>query len=138
MEYPIYNGEDTVGIAQVSKEGLYYRIHCTCNLVDSEPFRITAKAEHQIDLGMCVPNGDIAGLKVRIPMKKLGEGNLSFSIGKRNEDQQEEWFPVSPQEPFLYIAKLKTACTVSRNGKVGIAFKVKDQFLTQRDNDQSP
>lgn len=138
MEYPIYNGEDTVGTARVSKEGLYYRIQCTCGLVGGAPFRITVKAEHPVDLGLCIPNGNIAGLEARIPMKKLGEGNLSFYIGTQNEKQQENWYPVSPDEPFPYIAKLQTAYMVSREGSVGIAFKETDQFPTQQDNDRNP
>ena len=136
MDYPIYDREEAVGIAWVMKEGLYYRIQC--QLRGSAPCRITAKAEHQIELGLCIPGGDTAGLEVRIPMKKLGEGNPSFFVESQNENRQGEWFPISPEEPFPYIAKLKTSYLVSRDGKVGIAFKETDQFPNRRDNDRNP
>ncbi len=138
MEYPIYLGEEEIGFAKVSKEGLYYRIQCTSHLTSGEPIRITAEAEHSVDLGLCVPNGHHSGLEIRIPMKKLGEGNLHFYIRTQQEKAAEVWFLISPEEPFPYIAKLKYAYMVSRKGKRGIAFKEIDQFPVQRDNDPNP
>ena len=137
MEYSICNGEDKVGVARVSREGLYYRIQCTCGL-GSVPYRITARAEHQIDLGMCVPNGDTVSLEVRIPMKKLGKGNLSFYIETPNEKQQENWYPISLEKPFPHIAKLKQAYMVSSNGKVGNAFIEGNQSQGPQDNGRIP
>lgn len=138
MEYPVYLGEEKVGTARVDKEGLYYRIKCVCHQTDSVPFRITARAEHSIDLGLCIPDGDSSGLQVRIPAKRLGEGNPKFFIGTRHDELPEKWVPVSSEEPFADIAKLKNAYMVLHNGKTGIAFRYSDQFPDQPDNDPNP
>lgn len=138
MEYPIYLGDDAVGTAMVSKEGLYYRIQCTSHLTAGKPFRVTAEAEHSIDLGLCVPDGHHFGLEVRVPMKKLGEGDIRFYIRTQQEKKSEDWFPISSEKPFPYIVKLKYAYMVSLEGERGIAFKEIDRFPIRQDNDQNP
>lgn len=138
MEYPIYFGEDKVGAAIVNKEGLYYRIQCVSYLSTGKPFRVTAEAEHSIDLGLCVPDGHHFCLEARIPMKKLGEGNLRFYIRTQQEKKPEDWFPISSEKPFPCIAKLKYAYMVSREGERGIAFKEIDRFPIRQDNDRNP
>ncbi len=138
MEYPIYLGEDDVGTALVNREGLYYRIKCTCHLSGDVPLRITACAEHAVDLGLCILDGDLSGLEVRIPMKRLGEGKLQFFIKTQHKKLPENWFPISPEEPFHYIKRLKDAYLVVNDGSPGIAIRNLNQFQDPPDNDLNP
>ena len=136
MDYPVYLGENKFGTAKVSREGLYYRIRCICDRTDSTPLRIKAKAEHSVDLGLCVPVGDCYGVEVRIPIKRLGSGALHFFVEKK--ETSEEWISISQDEPFMHIARLKNAYLLTRNGKPGIGFKNADQFPDPPDNDRNP
>ena len=70
-----------------------------------------------------MPVGDVFCLDTRIPVKKLGDGALFFRVVPRNQKPEGVFVPLSPEEPFRYISRLKDAYLEKRNGKVGIVIK---------------
>jgi len=134
-EYAVCFGTERVGSASVSKEGLYYRIRCQCQLSGDVPCRITVSGERDADLGLCVPLGDHFGVETRIPIKRVGEGNLSFQVTPKHRETTEQFIPISPEEPFQYLARLKDAYLIRRNGQAGIA--ITDRSPDQPDSGQS-
>ena len=68
-----YRGQ-TVGTAEVTREGLYFRIFCRCRVNDSEIHRLYAGSEK---IGVLIPEKGILTLQTRIPARKLKEGKCS-------------------------------------------------------------
>lgn len=117
-------GDKVVGKAKVSREGLYYRIRCRCALSGDMLCRILVRCGKQEEsLGILVPEGREFGLETRIPVKKVGEGPLTFSAAPRHRDLEGQFIPLSPEEPFRYITRLKDAYLVKQKGKVGVVIK---------------
>lgn len=135
-EYAVNLGADKVGTAHVEKQGLYYWINCQCQLSGTVPCRIIVSGESEIDLGICVPRDNGFGLETRIPIKNVGKGDLQFYVRPKHRQKDELFVPITPDEPFSYIKKLKNAYLSSKEGQVGLSFK--DQSLIQRDSDQNP
>ena len=70
-----------VGKAQIEKQGLYYHFSCRCRLPEEGFFRIhVINSDQRENLGICVPIDDVFGMDKRLPVARLGEGNLSFEL----------------------------------------------------------
>ena len=131
--YCIYLGNQKIGEAIVVKQGLFYSIHCLCDITGSVPLRITVKGDREVDLGLCVPMGDRFGLNTSIAISKVGGSQLYFEGRPKHKVKTKEVITVSPDEPFQYLSKLKEAYLVSRNE---ISFKEKSPIPPG--NDQNP
>ena len=119
--YEIYLGAEPVGEAVVEKAGLYYRFSCRCRLRGATMQRVmVACAEKKVDLGICVPIGELFGLDKKVPCKQLGEGKPEFFLTPRPGRSGGRFVPVYPEEPFSYMSKLKGAFLEIRNGQQGI------------------
>lgn len=113
--YPIFIGEESVGTALVSREGLYYRLDCQCRLRGKEIFKIYAECENgRLLLGTPTPEGDCYRLRTRLPAKRFSGETPRFCL------RQEIFIPVRPDEPFLHLKDLKNAVFAVRNGESGI------------------
>ena len=122
--YEVDFANRAVGKVQVSRKGLYYRISCRCRIGSDILCRLYAVCgEKRENLGIVVPVDGGFGLETSIPVKKLGEGDLSFHLVARYEAAGGELVPVYPEEPFAYISRLKKAYLVKQNGKTYIAVK---------------
>ena len=122
--FQIRMGDKSVGTADVQQEGLYYRIRCRCNISKAEPCRVLVRCGQQEEsLGILVPMGEDFCLDTRIPMKKLGGGQLSFLVAPKRQMDEGIFVPLSPEEPFRYIARLKDAYLDRKNGKIGVIIK---------------
>lgn len=120
-EYSIFSGEEEIGKVSVQRQGLYYGIRCRCTLTGAIRYKLIASVgESTVDLGLCVPMGDRFGVDTKIPIKRLGEGTLSFRLQPRHNRPQGKFVPVSPEEPFHYIRQLQTAHLARQEGVVGI------------------
>ena len=116
--YPLSQGQGSV---KVTKEGLYYRICCRCQLSEKGMFRLVAVTEAgRVDLGILAPVGEFFCLQKRIPCKQMGEIPPQFHLisGDRGN-----FVPVYPEEPFRYISRLKDSFLEIRGGQVGIVIK---------------
>lgn len=121
----VYFGSQTVGKVQILRQGLYYRFICRCQVSGGVIFRLFVRCgDHQESLGVIVPQGDGFGLDTRLPVKRLGEGTMHFSLHPRSEQTDAERFvPIIPEEPFAYISRLKESFLVRRADKLGILLK---------------
>lgn len=119
--YDVYLGDKPIGKAYVTREGLYYRIRCRCQLSGEVICKLTVTCDkHQENLGVLVPMEGDFGLETRIAAKRLGEGEPRFRVMPRHEELRGKFIPLAPEEPFRYITRLKDAYLEQRNGQVGI------------------
>ena len=120
--YSVYLGKEVVGQAAVEKSGLYYKISCRCDLPRGEIFRLTVDSgEKSCNLGVLVPKNGFFSIEVSVPIKKLGSGELRFSVlGSR---QSEIFLPITEAEEFSHLEKLRSACFTFREGKPGLLIK---------------
>ena len=122
--YQITLGDKPVGKAQVSREGLYYRIQCRCDLAGETVCRILVRCgNREENLGVLVPQDGAFALETRISVKKIGEGTMAFLVVPRHRTPDAGFIPLCPEEPFRYLSRLKDAYLVKRNGQTGIVMK---------------
>lgn len=121
MDYPVRFGEQSVGSARVSRQGLYYHVECRCALTGDTMYRLEASVgEKRVDLGILVPMDSGFGLQTKFPVSRLGEGELQFCIRPKQEAAPGRHFvPIIPEEPFSYLERLKDAFLEIQNGKKG-------------------
>lgn len=111
----------TVGTATVQREGLFYRFSCRCRLEGEGKYRMTVNCGSVTeDLGLLIPEGEEFVLIKRLPAKRIGSGDMKFSILPKHETLAGRFIPIHPEEPFAYIKALKHAYLQRRNGEVGI------------------
>lgn len=122
--YGVYLGKEQMGKVQVQKQGLYYRFLCRCRLSGDVMCRLNvACGDKQESLGVVVPMEDGFGLDTRLPIKRLGEGQMEFLLVPKHEVGREAFVPVYPEEPFAYIERLKDAYLARKNGQVGVILR---------------
>ena len=121
MDYGISFGEKIVGRAQVERQGLYYHVTCLCGLSGEVMHRLEVSCgEKRADLGILVPMEQGFGLDTRFPVSRVGEGELSFRLRPRHDELGGRSFvPITPEEPFAYLERLKEAFLEIQNGKKG-------------------
>lgn len=120
-EYSVFSGKEEVGKVWVQRRGLYYRICCRCALTGTVPYKLIASCgDNTADLGLCVPQREGFGVDTGIPIKRLGEGPLTFRLIPRRKKSEGRFAPISPEEPFHHIAQLQNAVLAKRDGVVGI------------------
>ena len=112
------------GKVQLIRQGLYCRVVCRCVLPADGVYRLYALGDQgRENLGVVVPDGDGFLLDKKIPAKRLGEGKLQFLLSAGGAPYAGRFLPISPEEPFLYLDRLKNTFLESENGKVGIRIK---------------
>lgn len=118
--YEIMLWDKTVGTVSVSREGLYYRFHCRCELPENTVCRVTAGKE---SLGILVPTGEGFELNTKLPVKRFGEIAPEFHLVPNKPVLEGTFIPIKPEEPFAYIERLKDAYLVRRGDEIGICVK---------------
>ena len=74
----------------------------------------------QENLGILVPEEDSFVLNTSLPVKRIGEGEMSFVLRPKQESLTGSFVPISPEEPFSYLSRLKESFLEIRNGEIGI------------------
>jgi len=111
--YPIYEGKQIIGEAQVSCEGLYYVIRCSGPTTNG-PRRICVKcADRSVMLGLCVPNGKEMTLLRRMPKYKLDGTDMTFCVYSENDG----CIRVLPDRPLKDLSELRRVKLELRDGK---------------------
>ena len=119
--YEVHYDGTATGKVQMIRQGLYYRIICRCCLPDHLVCRLYAVWENgRENLGVVVPEGDGFVLDRKIPAKKLSENGLHFILSTGYNKANGKLVKVCPEEPFLYIDRLKNAFLDTENGKISI------------------
>jgi hypothetical protein len=122
--YDVFLGTSVAGNATVEKQGLYYLVRGLCVLEPGAMFRLVASCGgRQADLGILVPGDGGFQLSTRIPVKRLGEGQMRFCLLPRHESVKGMFIPLAPEEPFSYISKLRNAYLEQRNGTPGVVIQ---------------
>ena len=125
-EYGVYFGREQMGTVRVMRQGLYYQFICRCRLTGGAVCRLLVRCgNNQENLGVVVPIADEFGLETRLPIKRLGEGTMVFSLHPKHEKSEGTFVPIYPAEPFAYIARLKESFLISQNGIPGIKVAAK-------------
>lgn len=123
-DYEVYFGNQLAGKTQVIKSGLYYRIVCRCRVTGAVMCRLSVLSEDtSVDLGILVPTDGGFGLDTRIAQKKLGKGKLNFRIIVKNENARHKFMPITPEEPFSYLSRLKEGFLERQGSQLGIMLK---------------
>ena len=124
QHYDVFLGDKSVGNAQVAREGLYYRIRCSCHLSGETICRVLVRSEMtEESLGILVPKDGDFYLETRLPVKKLGTGDFRFLVVPRHKPMNGLFVPLCPQEPFRYLTELKTAYLHRKDGQIGVVIK---------------
>lgn len=119
--YEVYFGNQSAGKVQLIRQGLYYRVICRCRVPGDQVFRLYAvQGNRRENLGVVIPDGDGFSLDKKIPAKNLIEEKIRFILSSAEKVPAGRFEPISPEEPFLYIDRLKTAFLLSEHGKIGI------------------
>ena len=122
--YPILRGGETIGQACMEKKGLYYHFTCRCELSGEVIYRLTVSCgEKSENLGVPVPVGGEFTLNTRIPVSRLGQGEITVRAVPKHGQLEGQFIPVSPDEPFEYLRQLEKAVFEKRNGQPGILLK---------------
>ena len=129
--FEIFYDNTVVGSAEMKREGLYYKMHCTCTPPNDRIHRITVSDGTAVrDLGICVPSGGKFTLTARLPVKCFQSEKLSFALVA----QERTGIPVSDGAPFDRLDKLETARLVITDGQPEIVI---DSVPDPQDSGQS-
>ena len=122
--YPILLGGQSVGEALVCRQGLYVCFRCRCRLSGETVYRLTVVCGGCTEnLGIPVPAGEWFCLDTRIPAKRLGEGEPVIRAVPKRAEMYGEFVPLSPEEPFAYLNRLKNAFLEERGGRLGVVLR---------------
>lgn len=137
--YDILRGGEKIGKAQVTKEGLYYRFRCCCDLTGEVIYRLTVTCGDQTEnLGIPIPEGDAFYLTKRLPVSRFTQGKAEFRAVPRTPERTEAWVPIVPDTPFDYISRLEDGILERRDDTLGILIPPEEPAPAPQDSDQSP
>ena len=135
--YDIFRGPDQIGKVQVSREGLYYRFQCCCDLTGEVIHRLLVTCAGKTEnLGIPVPGGDAFYLTTRLPVSHFHQGEPVFQAVPKHPQDEKLWVPISPDMPFEYISRLADAVAQKREEGMGILIP-EEPNPTEPDSDQS-
>ena len=121
MDYSVSVGGKEAGKVQVVKDGLYYRVSCRAQLYGSVMYRLAAVTEgRRENLGILAPVGGGYGLDRKIPCSHLNLEGLEFLLLPSHEPMEGKFVPMSPEEPFQYLEKLKDVYLKRQNDRIGV------------------
>lgn len=124
--YGVYFGNQLAGKVQVQRQGLYYRFVCRCQISGDVVCRLHVSCgDKRESLGVVVPMEGGFGLDTKLPVKRLGEGNMEFTLLPKHEVPAGQFVPIYPEEPFAYIERLKEAYLVRKGEQVGVMLNAK-------------
>lgn len=111
-KYKVTLNGQTVGTAEVNREGLYCRLSCRCRMVDREVHRLYADGEK---IGVLVPQNGELTLETRVAAKRLKPG-CEFTL----EEKRGAFIPIRPGEAFAQLDKLRLGKLAFREGEPGL------------------
>lgn len=59
-------------------------------------------------------------MNTKIPVKRLGEGELKILALPKCQMREGKFVPVYPDEPFAYLSRLQNAYLQVRDGGIGV------------------
>ena len=121
--YPIYQADQTIGQAQITRRGLYYHFFCRLRPAEKTLCRLEVTCGNRTEsLGVPVPEGNAFVLNKAIPASHLKEGIPTIRVTQRC-DRKEIFVPINPEEPFPYLPSVLDARLEYRDGQPGLILK---------------
>lgn len=115
---------------QIVQQGLYCRVICRCQLPDSQIYRLYAVSDgKQENLGVLVPEDDGWILDKKIAVKRVNGCIERFVLNNDRNLLCGQFAAICPEEPFLYIDRLKNSFLETENGKIGIRIQQHPEAL---------
>lgn len=122
--YGVYFSDKLCGKVQVLRQGLYYLFVCRCQITGDVVCQLKAVfPDTEQHLGILVPMDDGFGLRTKIPVKHFSGNPVKFAVSVKHDHSNEFFAPIYPEEPFLYIEKLKNAYLTRKYGQIGVIIK---------------
>ena len=94
------------------------RIHCKLN--EKSVCRVSAG---NVSLGVLVPSEDGFHLEAKLPVKRFLNQSPDFKVMPNRPVVEGRFIPLSPEEPFAYIERLKDGYLARQDGKIGVIIK---------------
>lgn len=122
--YAIEQAGQKIGQAEVTRQGLYYHFTCHCRLSGEVICRLAAVCGDKTEnLGIPIPENGEFILRKKIPVSRLGEGQLRIRVLPKHTELAGHFVPISPEEPFRYLSRLKNAYLERRGQQLGVVIK---------------
>ena len=135
-KFSIWACGNIIGDATVVRQGLYYNIHCICREATGRAIRVHVRCgDRYVDLGICIPMEGYFGLRTKVPVKRLGEGEFQFTADGQEKIGLALFYPVDPNKPFKAIAELKNSRLATKGGQTGITV-ISDQISKDKPTGQ--
>ena len=116
-EFAILSAGKRIGIATVIPSGLYYDVHCRCNLRGGIIRIIANCGDRQENIGICVPLDGEMVIKTKVSQKRL----YTLQSFEAVCQAEEEWFPVTDGKPISFLSRIIDGRFVCHNGCPGIS-----------------
>lgn len=136
--YDVVLDGKAAGTASFEKEGLYWKINCCCDVPGDAPYEVVLRAGEQINLGLLVKEEKGYCLTKRIPMKRIGEVQPSFSARARTAKSTQMFKSIVSDEPFAYLEDIKGCQLEEIDGQLGVVISQEAPDQQIPDSDPSP
>ena len=124
--YSVMLNSKPAGKVSVRRQGLYYHFSCRCCLNSENIYRlVVCCADKEEKLGILVPSEKSFILNTQVPVKHIGESDMSFYLTSNQNLSSEIFVPIIPEEPFSYIKRLKESYLERRYGQLGVRIPIK-------------
>ena len=124
QNYEVTMAGKSLGTVQVHREGLYFNIHCRCQLSGDIMYQLMLCQQDRCEnLGVLAPHGDTFTLEKRIPAKAWEQGGLQFYLKPRHAPMDRQFIPIRADTPVACLASLTRAVMARRTGQVGIVVR---------------
>ena len=110
--FEVFHQGRAVGNVKLIREGLYYRLICSCHMADGQIHRLCADGEK---IGVLIPDRGELTLETKVAAKRINPG-CAFSL----DEPREKFIPIHPGEAFGHLGKLRLAKLAFREGEPGI------------------
>lgn len=102
--YEVWLKDMIAGEVLITREGLYYRFLCTVRLPKESRYHLVAYSEvKNVDLGLCIPQGEIFVLSTKIPIKRFDNCRYRYILTAKAEKQV---IPIFENQPFTHLNRL--------------------------------
>jgi len=116
---PVYYLNRRVGTAYVCNNGLYVQIKCICSFQEQRIYKVFAECDnHQIPLGIPIPQNGRYILEKRIPAKHISGNNIRFYALCKDGVSTEDCYGVSEDIAFDQLADINEGAYLRKDGGV--------------------
>ena len=121
VDYCVMAGSREAGKVQINQEGLYYKIICHARLQGTIMYRLVAVTDQKREnIGILAPDHGGYSLNRKIPCSRLPGEIQEFLLLPSHEPVEGKFVPISPEEPFEYLEKLKDAYLQRQKDRLGV------------------